>query len=76
MKQQHEGAVAAPTEYADAPPFTLAALRLSACAYSEPALDDAIAASFPASDPPSWTGGIATAAPFVAAHVAAALDTP
>ena len=68
MRKQREGSAAAATEYAHAPPFTLAALRLSACAYSEPALDDAIAASFPASDPPSWTGGTATAAPFAAAQ--------
>jgi hypothetical protein len=46
----------------DRPPSTLAARCFSACDYSEPALDDVIAASFPASEPPSWTTGTATVA--------------
>jgi len=46
----------------DGPPSTLAGSCFSACDYSEAALDDVIAASFPASDPPSWTTGTATIA--------------
>jgi hypothetical protein len=62
-RQRHQrpvpGAGKAPP-VAQSPPAS-SAQRLSIAAL-ETALDDAIAASFPASDPPSWTTGTATVA--------------
>jgi hypothetical protein len=61
MRQHHASEIEVPAPasgaQALAPP-----VRRSAVDSTETALDDAIAASFPASDPPSWTTGTATIA--------------
>jgi len=63
MRHDRTGSAAGVIEHiSDGPPSPVAAPCFSASDYSEPALDDVIAASFPASDPPSWTTGTATVA--------------
>jgi hypothetical protein len=63
MSHERTGSAGGVVEHvSDRPPSTLAVPCFSMCDYSEPALDDVIAASFPASDPPSWTTGTATVA--------------
>lgn len=63
MSRERTGSAAGAIEHIpDGPSHMSDALRFSACDYSEPALDDVIVASFPASDPPSWTTGTAMVA--------------
>jgi hypothetical protein len=63
---EHPDSIAAPPERASQTQSPAdPAWRVSSSGRSDSALDDAIAASFPASDPPSWTTGTATAAPFL-----------
>jgi hypothetical protein len=61
MRHQHEQARRAAARAARAQSPAPPPQRLAADSY-ENALDDAIAASFPASDPPSWTTGTASVA--------------
>jgi hypothetical protein len=62
MRHQHGPVIGVDKPPSVAQPFTASPQGLAISAL-ETALDDAIAASFPASDPPSWTTGTAMVAP-------------
>jgi len=65
MRNQHDTAVGeTPQDHSGVPSPTSDVTDI----YSEELVDEVIAGSFPASDPPSWTTGTATAAPFLSAH--------
>jgi hypothetical protein len=63
MRPQHASVIGAETLPYVAQPLSPASAQRPIIGVRETALDDAIAASFPASDPPSWTTGTATVAP-------------